>query len=60
MCYTPTQEETASSEARKAAGMPDRELREHPSTNTEPRGNQEADERELERSTEKLASVLGQ
>jgi hypothetical protein len=39
--------------------MPDRELREHPSTNTEPRGNQDADERELERSTEKLASVLG-
>ncbi len=59
MCFKPTQEETARSEARRASWALDREPREDPSTDPEPRGNQEPDELEVERSTEKLATVLG-
>ncbi len=58
MCFEPTPEETASSEARRASAQ-DREFREDPSTDPQPRGNQERDELEVERSTEKLAAVLG-
>jgi hypothetical protein len=59
MCHTPTQEETARSEARKAALSPTDEVRRQPWTYPEPRGNQETDREELERGTEKLATVLG-
>lgn len=60
MCFEPTKEETARSEARRASfAAPDRTLREDPSTDPEPRGNQEPDEREVERSRDKLEAVLG-
>jgi hypothetical protein len=60
MCFEPTKEETARSEARRAPfAAPDRTLREDPSKDPEPRGNQELDELEVERSTEKLVAVLG-
>lgn len=58
MCQKPTQEETARSE-RKAAVVPVGEERRQPWTYPEPRGNQEADREEVERGTEKLATVLG-
>ena len=60
MCFEPTKEETARSEARRAfVRAHDRDLREGPSNDPEPRGNQEPDELEVERSTEKLVAVLG-
>jgi hypothetical protein len=59
MCHKPTQEETARSEARRAAEGLGREERRDPWTYPEPRGNQEADHDEVERGTEKLATVLG-
>ena len=59
MCFTPTKEETERMEARRPARPPIFERREDPSTDPEPRGNQERDELEVERSEEKLAAVLG-
>lgn len=64
MCFEPTSEETARSESRRErGGPPDRPFRdftrEDPSKDPEPRGNQEPDEVEVERSSEKLAAVLG-
>lgn len=59
MCHTPTQEETARSEARRAALAHDREESREPWTYPEPRGNQEPDREEVDRGTEKLATVLG-
>jgi hypothetical protein len=59
MCHKPTQEETARSEARKALFVSSREERHEPWTYPEPRGNQEPDHDEVERGTEKLATVLG-
>lgn len=59
MCFKPTREEVEQSEARKALAASDRDQRREPWSYPEPRGNQELDDRELERSTEKLASVLG-
>ena len=59
MCFKPTREEVEQSEARNAVAATDREERREPSSYPEPRGNQDLDDRELERSTEKLVSVLG-
>ena len=59
MCHTPTQEETVRSEARKATVTPVQEERREPWTYPHPRGNGEWDRREVERGTEKLATVLG-
>jgi hypothetical protein len=59
MCHKPTGEEVEQSEARKALAEADRDERRQPWTYPEPRGNQDLDDRELERSTEKLVSVLG-
>ena len=65
MCFEPTRDETARSEARRASYQPaaDRPSavvrREDPSSDPDPRGNQERDEHEVERSEQKLAAVLG-
>lgn len=59
MCFTPTKEETARMEARRQAAQLPSERREDPSTDPEPRGNQEPDSREVERDAERLATVLG-
>lgn len=59
MCFRPTEEDTARSDARRLAERPEREERREPWTYPEPRGNGEADAGEVERSEEKLAGVLG-
>jgi hypothetical protein len=60
MCFEPTKEEVARSETRRAAAeRPDAGDRRGPPGYPEPRGNQEADEREVERSRDKLETVLG-
>ena len=59
MCHRPTIEETARSEARKAATAPADEERREPWTYPEPRGNGDSDRGEVERGSEKLATVLG-
>lgn len=60
MCFEPTRDETARSEARRASVQFAAEARrENPSTDPEPRGNPERDEHEVERSEDKLAAVLG-
>ena len=58
MCFTPTKEETARMEARRRVGLSPFERREDPSTDPEPRGNQEPDEREVERTARELEAVL--
>lgn len=59
MCFEPTKEEVARSEERRAAKRPDAGERRDPSGYPEPRGNQAPDEHEVERSREKLETVLG-
>ena len=59
MCFKPTREEVEQSEARKTLADTDRDQRREPWSYPAPRGNQDLDDRELERSTEKLVSVLG-
>ena len=59
MCFTPTKEDTARMEARRRAAPSPIERREDPSTDPEPRGNQEPDEREVEQSARELEAVLG-
>lgn len=63
MCFRPTKEEVERSEAMEAARRVqtdgDRHERRDPWTYPTPRGNQERDERELERSSERLTTVLG-
>lgn len=59
MCFEPTEERSARDEARRAAEAAARDERRDPSAYPEPRGNQEVDEREVERSRERLTAVLG-
>lgn len=59
MCFKPTREDVERSEARKAVAATDRDERREPGSYPEPRGNQKLDDHELEKSTEKLVSVLG-
>ena len=64
MCFEPTREETARSESRRERSTPTHRpsrdfTREDPAQDPEPRGNQERDEVEVERTSEKLAAVLG-
>ena len=60
MCFEPTKEEVARSETRRvAAERPNAGDRRDPSGYPEPRGNQAPDDREVERSREKLETVLG-
>ncbi len=62
MCHTPTKEEIERSEALRAAAA-DADgggQRRDPGAYPKPRGNQELDDRELEKSEERLAGVLGQ
>lgn len=59
MCLRPTKEESARSEARRAALDEERAERPEPWTYPQPRGNGDYDEQEAQRSGEKLAAVLG-
>ena len=74
MCHKPSRDEVAAGDAERriAEEMSSRggarptdatsrlgDQREDPATNPGPRGNQEADESDVERSAEKLSLVLG-